>query len=177
MKLLALIVLFFCFPLSTHANASLVPEGIITLDGSPAPALQLSDIDGEPFDLRELSGKWVFVHFWASWCGPCRREMPTVQHMAEIMKDTPLKIVLVNTAETEDTVFTFMGITAPDLNTLLDRDGLVTERWQPRGLPSTFLVNPAGQLRYLALGGRKWDKLEYINFLQHIVHNKNMTTD
>ena len=76
---------------------------------------------------------------------------------------------MVNTSETEDTVFSFIGIVAPDLTPLLDYDGTVTESWQPRGLPSTFLVDPQGKLRYLALGGRPWNTPEYLQFLQDII--------
>jgi thiol-disulfide isomerase/thioredoxin len=157
---------------SAGAVADAPPKGIIVLDPKPAPQLKLNNMDGEPFDLADIRGRWVFVHFWASWCGPCRKEMPTIQTMAERMADSGLEIVIVNTAETDDTVFSFMGIVAPDLTPLMDYDGLVTEAWQPRGLPSTYLVDPKGQLRYLALGGRPWDKAEYIQFLQRAVADK-----
>lgn len=154
------------------AMADSIPKGIIVLDAKPAPELKLNNMDGEPFDLNDVKGRWAFVHFWASWCGPCRKEMPTIQTMAEQMTDSGLEVVMVNTAETEDTVFSFMGIVAPDLTPLMDYNGVVTETWQPRGLPSTFLVDPKGNLRYLALGGRPWDKAEYIQFLQRIIAEK-----
>ncbi len=150
------------------AAAGSVPQGILVLDPRPAPELELSNMNGKVFNLDESRGHWVFVHFWASWCGPCRREMPAIQRMAEHLQDTPLEIVLINTAETDDTVFTFLGIVAPALDTLMDRDGLVTERWQPRGLPATFLVDPQGRVRYQALGGRPWDKPEYREFLRQL---------
>ena len=80
-----------------------------------------------------------------------------------------LEIVIINTAESEDTVFEFLAAVAPDLNPLMDKDGLVTEHWQPRGLPATFLVDPAGRLQYLALGGRPWDAPEYMRFLKRLI--------
>ena len=117
------------------------------------------------------TGRWRFVHFWASWCGPCRREMPGIQRLLPLIADTGIEIVLVDTAETEDEVFTFLGIVAPDLVPLLDVDGLVTEAWQPRGLPATFLVDPDGQIRYQALGGRSWYEPAYVEFLQGLGKN------
>ena len=81
----------------------------------------------------------------------------------------PMDIFLINTAETDDKVFSFLGIVAPELNPLMDYDGLVTEKWQPRGLPSTFLVDPQGRLQYLALGGRKWDSPAFLRFLKQII--------
>ena len=77
-----------------------------------------------------------------------------------------LEVVLVNTAETEDEVFLFLGIVAPDLLPLMDIDGQVTEVWQPRGLPATYLVDPVGNIQYQALGGREWDKPVYLEFLR-----------
>ncbi len=143
-----------------------LPGGVIPVDGHAAPPLRLADLDGEAFDLRELRGRWVFVHFWASWCGPCRKEMPAIQRMSDSLRDSALAIVLVNTAETEDAVFSFLGIVAPALTTLMDSDGLVTEQWQPRGLPASFLVDPRGRVSYLALGGRPWDQDSYLDFLR-----------
>jgi hypothetical protein len=79
--------------------------------------------------------------------------------------------VLVNTAEDEDTLFTFLAATAPGLRSLMDRDGLVTEAWEPRGLPATYLVDPEGRLRYQALGGRPWDEAVYLEFLRGLREN------
>lgn len=155
-----------------HAVNPLIPKGIITLDGRPALELKLNNMDAEPYDLSKSKGHWVFVHFWASWCGPCRREMPTIQNMSTILEKTSLEIVLINTAETDDTVFSFLGIVAPDLDPLMDYDGLVTQQWEPRGLPSTFLIDPEGKRRYLALGGREWDNDEFLNFLKSLVNPK-----
>jgi len=149
-----------------------VPKGIIKLDGSKSPPLVLKNMDGEEYNIENSKGKWVFVHFWAAWCGPCRREMPTVQKMHEMAMDIPIDIVLINTAEDEDTIFSFLSVVAPNMNTLMDRDGLVTERWQPRGLPATFLVSPQGTLEYIALGGRTWDQPEYFNFITQLSKQK-----
>ena len=147
-----------------------LPKGIIQLDGKAAPALELKDLEGSTtYNINDSKGRWVFVHFWASWCGPCRREMPLIQAIYPQFEKSRLKIVLINTAESEDIVFTFMGDVAPDLNPLLDLDGSVTNQWQPRGLPATYLVDPEGKLRYVALGGRPWDKPEYLNFLNQLI--------
>lgn len=77
-----------------------------------------------------------------------------------------LRLVMINTAETDEEIFIFLSTVAPGLNSYRDRDGSITDRWQPRGLPSSFLVDPEGRVQYLALGGRPWDKPEYVNFLK-----------
>ena len=145
-----------------------LPKGIRIYTPGVAPAFQLDDMDGGSFTLGETRGRWAFVHFWASWCRPCREEMPAIQRMAKHMNDEALAIVMINTSEDEDTIFSFMGIVAPDMNSLLDSDGQVTEAWQPRGLPATYLVDPQGNIRYQALGGRPWDQEEYLTFLRNL---------
>ncbi len=163
------IVLLVFAASSAWAAMPALPKGIVLLQPRLAPALKLNDMDDNLYDLSAARGRWKFVHFWASWCGPCRREMPSIQRMAERMRGSSLEIVLVNTAESEDTVFSFLASLAPDLNSLLDTDGLVTEQWQPRGLPSTYLVDPRGYIRYVAIGGRAWDKKDYLDFLRALL--------
>lgn len=151
--------------------AATPPAGVLKLDGRPAPALRLVDMDGKTVDLAQLKGRWVLVHFWASWCGPCRREMPTLPTLIKTFPAERLSVLLVNTAEGDDEVFSFLASVSPELATLMDRDGQTTERWQPRGLPSTFFVDPQGRLRYLALGGRDWESKAYLDFLRELTKN------
>jgi thiol-disulfide isomerase/thioredoxin len=150
------------------SHAAELPQGVMQVAGKPAPPLQLDNLDGEPYDLENSQGHWRFVHFWASWCGPCRKEMPSIDHVTRLLEDSDIEFVLVNTAETEDTVFSFLGIVAPDLVPLLDSDGLATEAWQPRGLPATYLVDPDGLIQFQALGGREWEKPAYLEFLRNL---------
>lgn len=166
--LLAGLCLLFTLSLSSASESGL-PKGVITLDGYDAPPLVLKDIDQETYDIKQSRGKWVFVHFWASWCVPCRKEMPTIQAIIPEFSDSNLDIIVINTAEDEDTVFNFLGIAAPDIVPFLDTDGVVTEHWQPRGLPATYLVDPEGKVRYVVLGGRPWDEPEYNNFLKGLL--------
>ena len=163
--LLMLLLLLFTTPCTATEP---LPTGVMRINGRVAPALKLNNIDGEAYDLSTTGVLWRFVHFWASWCGPCRREMPSIQRMIPMLTDSDLEFVIVNTAETEDEVFSFLGIVAPDLVPLMDSDGLVTQVWEPRGLPSTFLVDPSGRIQYLALGGREWDQPSYVAFLRSL---------
>jgi thiol-disulfide isomerase/thioredoxin len=152
--------------IASNLPAAGLPPGVMRINGTTAPALQLNTIDGDAYDLKTSRGQWRFVHFWASWCGPCRREMPSIDRMTRLLDDSTIEFVIVNTAETEDEVFSFLGIVAPDLVPLMDTDGQVTEEWQPRGLPATYLVDPMGKIQFQALGGREWEKPAYLDFLR-----------
>lgn len=149
--------------------AERLPKGILALTPYPAPALEVDDIDGAAYALTEDRGAWVFVHFWASWCGPCRKEMPSIQSMFQTLEGEGLRLALVNTAEGEDAVFEFLAAYAPELRPLMDRDGQQTEAWRPRGLPATYLVDPQGQVRYQVLGGSPWDTEPYLAFLRTLL--------
>jgi thiol-disulfide isomerase/thioredoxin len=146
-----------------------VPFGIRNYDIGSAQNFTLNDIDDEKFELDDSRGQWVFLHFWASWCGPCREEMPTLQTLADTLQDEKFQIVMVNTAEDEDTIFEFLAAIDVELNSLMDIDGLVTEAWKPRGLPTTFLISPQGEVKYQAIGGREWSKPEYIGFIKKLI--------
>ena len=85
------------------------------------------------------------------------------------MQGKKFQIVMINTAEDDDTIFEFLAATDVELNSLMDVDGLVTEIWKPRGLPTTFLINPKGEVKYQAIGGRDWDKEEYVQFIERLI--------
>ena len=87
--------------------------------------------------------------------------------MADTIQED-IKIVMINTAEDGDTIFEFLASIDVDLNSLTDSDGQVTETWKPRGLPTTFLINPRGEIKYQAIGGREWHKPAYIKFIKQL---------
>ena len=148
------------------------PSGIriypATSDANMAPDFTLKNMDADTISLSNYRGRWVLLHFWASWCGPCRREMPEIQRLAMRFSQDKLVILMVNTAEDEDTVFSFMAEVGLDTGSLLDRDGRVTEAWKPRGLPTSFLIDPAGRVQFQVIGGREWSNPAYINFLKQL---------
>ena len=148
-----------------------VPFGIRHYAIGSAQNFTLKDVDGEEFELEDARGNWVFLHFWASWCGPCRKEMPAIQKLADTLTDDSFQIVMINTAEDEDTIFEFLASIGVELNSLMDSDGQVTEIWKPRGLPTTFLISPKGEVKYQAIGGRDWDKREYTDFIRQLIRS------
>jgi thiol-disulfide isomerase/thioredoxin len=154
--------------LSALANAEDLPPltHALTPISQPyaAPALKLPDLDGRTHDLAALKGRVVVVNFWATWCPPCRREMPSLERLRHRLanQDQPdkgLAVVAVDVGEDADTVFSFTGQLepAPSFPLLLDKDSSAMQRWKVRGLPTTFVVDAQGRVIHRAVGGREFD--------------------
>ena len=126
-------------------------------DSPPAPDFRLVDMDGTVFRLSDYRGRVVIVNFWATWCPPCREEMPSMQRAWEQLQPDGVLMLGINVGEDEDTIFQFTADYPVDFPLLMDRDSAVTGRWPVRGLPTTFVVDPAGRLVYRAIGSREWD--------------------
>jgi len=123
--------------------------------GFPAPDFALETLGGERATLAERRGKVVIVNLWASWCGPCRSEMPAIQRVYEANRERGLDVLAVNSTVQDDAAKARdfareLGLTFP---ILLDRDGEVTRRYLVRGLPSTFIVGRDGVIREAIFGG------------------------
>ena len=127
-----------------------------------APDFQLEDMDGEKYSLQSYRGKVVILNFWATWCPPCRREIPSMEALYQAFRDEAFAILAINEWETEDHVFAFMGQlpVEPSFPILLDLDSEVATSFGVKGLPTTLLLDPQGRIVYRAVGGRDFDHPE-----------------
>jgi thiol-disulfide isomerase/thioredoxin len=119
----------------------------------------LPDLDGKPQRLADYRGKVVLVNFWATWCPPCRREMPSMERLRQKFKDQAFVILAINQQEDPDQVFVFTGQLepSPTFPILMDRDSMVSHAWGVQGLPASFIVDKQGRVVYRAMGGREFD--------------------
>ncbi len=121
--------------------------------GFPAPDLSLETLEGETIALSDLRGQVVIINFWATWCPPCRAEMPALQKVYEQYRDQGLTILAVNQQESNQRVADFTGQFGLTFPILMDRDGRVFARYRVTALPTTFFVDREGIIREVTIGG------------------------
>lgn len=141
-------------------------RGLKVIKGAPeAFPLLLTRLDGSEYDLKDDLGKVVIVNFWATWCMPCRQEMPAMNRLMEKTQGKGIKLIGVNVDEDEKAIQRFLEQVPVDFTILLDPGAETTQAWRVRGLPTTYVVDTKGRMRYRVLGGREWDEPEVIDFL------------
>ncbi|MEJ2345026.1 MAG: TlpA disulfide reductase family protein [Gammaproteobacteria bacterium] len=123
----------------------------------PAPDFDLPDVDGHRHRLSDYRGKLVVLNFWATWCPPCRREMPSMERARRALKGDKIVILAVDVGEDEDTVFKFTADFPVRFPLLLDRKGKVVKEYPVVGLPTTYIINAKGYITHRAVGSRDWD--------------------
>jgi peroxiredoxin len=149
---------------SPHADAppssSVAYQGRPSV-GSPAPDFRLMDLQGKPVALSDYQGKVVLLNFWATWCGPCRVEMPAMEALYRGMQSKGLEILAVS-VDQEGTAVTrpfqeALGLSFPILH---DQDYEVGLTYGARTLPMTFAIDRKGVIRQLVFGARDWNSPE-----------------
>lgn len=128
---------------------SSLPAGEVS---GPAPDFTLKSRSGENVKLSELRGDVVMVNFWASWCGPCRKEMPLLDDLQEQYRDYGFTILGVNVDEDRDAAMKLLEHVPVDFPILFDPESRVSELYGVDAMPSTYLVDRDGKLRYLHRG-------------------------
>src|SRR5665647_575546 len=128
----------------------------------PAPGFTLEDMDAKKFSLKDYRGKVVLLNFWATWCPPCRREMPSIERLYQNFKGKDFVVLAVNQMEDGDQVFTYTGEleVAPTFPILFDKSSDVARAYGVLGLPTTYLIDKEGNIRFRAIGGREFDHPE-----------------
>ena len=122
----------------------------------PVPPLALVDLEGRSWTLEALAGKAVLLNFWATWCEPCRLEMPSLAEAARAHRHAGLVVLAVNYKETAATIRAFLERTPYQATILLDADGDAATAWTPRVFPSTVLIGRDGKPLATVMGDLDW---------------------
>jgi peroxiredoxin len=134
--------------------------GMAKLSSKPAPGFTLPNLDGQQVSLQQYRGKVVFLNFWATWCIPCREEMPAMEQLHQTFQQQGLAILAVDRKESPDKVKAFFDQYRLSYSALLDESGSVFRDYQVMGLPTTYLIGRDGMLLARGVGGRDWTRTE-----------------
>ncbi|MFT3664948.1 TlpA family protein disulfide reductase [Piscinibacter sp.] len=124
--------------------------------GAATPALELPDLDGRAWRLAEQRGRVLALNFWATWCPPCREEMPSLELMAQRHEADGLQVVAVNFKEGAATIRRFMENEAMSLPVLRDADGSAAKACGVRLFPSTVFIGRDGRAAFSVIGAADW---------------------
>jgi thiol-disulfide isomerase/thioredoxin len=137
----------------------------------PAPALRLKDLDGQLHDLAQLKGKVVLINFWATWCPPCRREMPSMERLSRALEGEAFVVLAVDVGEDASIIeeFTSQLDSTLRLPILLDTRSRTLQTWKVGGLPTSFLIDKRGRIVASAIGGREFDHPEIVKTIRALL--------
>ncbi len=162
-------VFIFAFILNM-INISFADQLTSLSNKQPAPDFKLIDMDEKIHRLSDYKGQPVIVNFWATWCPPCREELPSMNLGWKKIKNQGIIMLAINVGEDEDTIFTFTGDYPIDFTVLLDQTGEVTDQWPMKGLPTTFIIDTQGRIVYRAIGGRDWSSDKILNIVRSLTN-------
>jgi thiol-disulfide isomerase/thioredoxin len=137
-------------------------------NGGKAPSLKLPDASGSELALNELRGKTVVVNFWATWCEPCREEMPSLERLRKQMGDKQLEVLAVNVGEAPERVARFTRDVPVTFPIVYDRDGAAAKAWKVRGYPTSFVLDSSGRIRYWFVGELDWSRADVVAVIEKV---------
>jgi peroxiredoxin len=150
MRSIILILLIGALGYTLYSNFIVSKEKVKV--GSEAPDFILTDIEGKQHQLSDYKGKGVFLNFWGTWCEPCEREMPYMDNQYEYYKTQGVEVLAVNIAESNVAVQSFVDKHDLSFPVVLDKDRQVLNAYGVGPLPTTFLINPEGEVVHITSG-------------------------
>ena len=137
--------------------------------GAPAPTFQLDSSSGKPVALNDFKGKVVLINFWASWCGPCRKEMPILDQLQKQYQPRGFTMVGVNVEPNSSDAVNWLKATPVSFPILFDRDSTVSKLYQVQGMPNTVIVDRKGNVRFIHRGYKAGEENEYLDQIRALI--------
>jgi len=140
-----------------------------------APAFTLPDLSGHEIHLSDFKGKVVLLNFWATWCGPCREEMPGMQNLWEKNKDNGFVILAVAADRgNQEQIEAFAQELTLTYPILLDPDGKVRNQYEVAALPMSYLIGRDGKISGRVMGSKAWESQKSFALIDYLLHQKGM---
>ncbi len=136
-----------------------------------APDFTLKNLEGQEISLKQLRGKVILLNFWATWCGPCRVEKPTLEKLYHEFKDKGLVILAISLDQGDSlqTVRSYYKQYGYSYGALLDPEQEVAQMYAVRGIPATYLIDREGYIVGGVIGAKLWDKEETRKLIAHLL--------
>jgi len=155
-----------------HLDSTIRSLGFLPLE-KPVPLTEvdakLSGLDGSTPNLSSFGSKLLLINFWATWCPPCRAEMPSLDWLEAKLGPTGLKILAIDSQEPPSTIKEFLKTKQFRPAVFLDEDGYLSATFGVRNLPSTFLATPDGNIVAAAIGSRDWSDPKTVESLRSLL--------
>ena len=130
---------------------------VTTIHGVPGDDVALRDLEGREHKLADYKGKVIVLNFWATWCDPCREEMPAMQRLQDKLAGKPFVILAVDYGEGAPRIKDFLKNVPVRFTMLLDRDTAAATAWKVKVLPTSLVIDPQQKVRFVAVGDIGWD--------------------
>jgi peroxiredoxin len=143
--------------------------GMSKVPAKAAPDFTLPTADGQQVALGQYRGKVVFLNFWATWCIPCREEMPALERLHQTYQGQDLAIISIDLKESAEQVKAFFDKHSLSFPALLDHNGTVFRDYLVAGMPTTYLIGRDGTMLARGIGGRDWTRPEALQLIQELL--------
>jgi peroxiredoxin len=137
--------------------------------GASAPAFELNALDGKQLGLNELHGQVVLINFWASWCGPCRTEMPRLDALYRKYRAAGVTLVGINVEPDSADALNYLKSTPVTFPILFDSDSKVSKLYEVAGMPSTVILDRKGMVRYIHRGYKPGEEDAYLDQIRALM--------
>ena len=159
-----------CLLLLSLAAAPALPTSLDPIRaGAPAPQFELNSSSGKPLSLADLKGRIVLVNLWASWCGPCRKEMPLLEQLNRQYRSKGVTLVGVNVEPDSAAATDWLKATPVSFPILFDVDSKVSKLYQVEGMPNTVILDRKGNVRYIHRGYSAGAENEYLDQIRALI--------
>lgn len=166
-SLLVVVLIYVVAPAPHHPQA-VAPESEPGQGRVMAADFQLADMHGNDVRLSAFRGQVVILNFWASWCPPCREEMPSMEQLYRQLKDQDVVLLAVNVESDRRAVVDFLDRNPHSFPVLLDSDGVVRTLYGVSRYPETFIIDPQGVVVEKVLGAIDWSQPQVVQFLRSL---------
>ena len=139
--------------------------------GMPAPDFELSDVSGKTVRLSDYRGKVVLLNFWATWCPPCREEMPSMERLYEKLRARNFELLAVNVETDDKPVLAFLEDHPHSFPVLRDNRGMLQDMYNVHRFPETFIINTQGIIVDKIIGARQWDDARIVSIISDLMEN------